>query len=48
MANSKFLDKHRTIFTDTFKMEYGNTRVTKKTKPKNTPSPTTQRILRSR
>ena len=43
MANSKFLDKHNTIFTDTFKMEYGNARVTKETKRKNTPFPTTQR-----
>ena len=47
MANSKFLDKHNTIFTDTFKMEYENTWVTKETKPKNTTSPTTQRTLRS-
>ena len=48
MANSKFLDKHSTIFTDTFKMAYGNARVTKEIKPKNTPFPTTQRTLRSR
>ena len=48
IANSTFLDKHNPIFADTFKMEYGNTRVTKEAKPKNTHSPTTQRTLRSR
>ena len=40
MANNKFLDKHKTIFTDTFKMGMLGS---KKKLPKNTPSPTTQR-----